>query len=84
MKNCTVVKSTSWLIQLCSPILLSYGKPILDSKLPSADLLIAKRMAKTQKTTLLSFSGEVKVYVQVYFGAQKWKLGVTQTSLSIV
>lgn len=38
MKNCTVVKSTAWLIQLCSPILLSYSKPILDSKLPSADL----------------------------------------------
>ena len=63
MKNCTVVKSTSWLIQLCSPILLSYGKPILDSKLPSADLQIAKRMAKNESTSLISFNnGEVQVF----------------------
>jgi hypothetical protein len=57
----------------------------LDSKLPSADLQIAKRMAKNQSITLISFDGsEVQVFAQVYFSAQKWKLGVTKTSLSTV
>ena len=45
MKNCTVIETTSWLQQLCSPILLSYSKPLLDGS-PSNDLKMAKIMAR--------------------------------------
>lgn len=30
MKNVTVIDTNQWLLKLCSPMLLSYGKPILD------------------------------------------------------
>jgi hypothetical protein len=54
MKNVTCVESSKWLLQLCSPILLQYSKPILDAKLLTSELKIAKLMAKQLKTQLVS------------------------------
>ena len=47
--------------------------------------MIAKSMAKTEtKGKLVSFNHEadqVEVYVQVFFGYEKWKLGVLRMPL---
>jgi S-methylmethionine-dependent homocysteine/selenocysteine methylase len=56
MKNVTKVESTVWIQQLCSPILLQYSKPLVESKLPSPELRLAKLMAKTQKTSLVTYA----------------------------
>ena len=78
MKNATTVESTVWIQQLCSPILLQYSKPLVESKLPSAELRLAKLMTKTQKTSLVTYADDsVRVFVQVYYGRQKWELGVS-------
>ena len=50
--------------------------------------MIAKNMAKTEtKGNLVSYNSEadtVEVYVQVFFGYDKWKLGVLRTQLNKV
>ena len=53
-----------------------------------ADYMIAKNMAKTEtKGNLVSYNADadaVEVYVQVFFGYDKWKLGVLRTQLNKV
>lgn len=76
MKNCSVIESTQWLQQLCSPILLTYSKPLIEG-LPSNDLKLAKTMARNLKTTLVSYKNQTLVFAQVFYGLHKWRLGVT-------
>jgi hypothetical protein len=56
--------------------------------LPSADLIQAKALSKSQTQGQLIFynreSDQVEVFTQVFYGANKWKLGVVRASLDLV
>ena len=93
MKNVTVVDSTKWLLQLCSPILLSYSKPVEDRGVPSPQLTLAKLMAKNLKCSLLSYddatvddkgNSGLFGFSQISFGRQKWQLGLQRVALRTV
>ena len=93
MKNVTVVDSSKWLLQLCSPILLSYSKPIEDRGVPSPQLHLAKLMAKNMKCSLLSYEESLTDekgnsglfgFSQISFGKQKWQLGLQRVALRTI
>lgn len=70
----------NWIFNLSSKALLTVSKPIIEENYvtnKSLDLKLARKMAKNKG--LISYeeeSDDIKVYVRVYYGFQKWELNI--------